>query len=412
VGAGSSSDGPTRAVVRRLAVARLVSVSGSQAAQIALVYEVYERTKSGAWVVAALIASMTVNGLMGPASGWVADRFDRRRVMIASELAGGAAYAVLALAHAPVLLIAGVFAATVLGAPFRAASSAGGPNIVDAGTLAWANGLLQTAFNVGLVAGPLVGGAIVASSGAGAVFVVNAGSFLASGLLIAITRRDFGGRNRERSLRADGDPHPLLLGFSVIARSDLLRSLTAAHSCALGAFGAALVIDPALADQFGAGSVGYGLLTTVWGGGAVVGALVAGRIITLPRAPAAVVWGMAAMAVSLGSIAVLPSFALIVATGATGGAGSGFVFVPVLSLIQHHTEDRARGRVIAAAESCEQVAFLIGMGVAAPAISIFRPQHVYALTGGALVLATLFAIRAAATADRALEPAVVPAGTG
>ena len=391
--------------MRRLAAARLVSASGSQAAQIALVFEIYERTHSGAWVAGALIASVAMNGLLGPASGWVADRFDRRRVMVVSEFSGAAAYAVITFAHEPVLLIGGVFAATVLSAPFRAASTAALPNLVDDDLLGWANGLLQTAFNVGLVAGPFVGGALVASSGSGAVFLVNAVSFVLSGIVIAATRGDYGGRASHATARIDGEPHPLLAGFHVIASNRLLLSLTASSACAYASFGAALVIDPALADQFHAGAVGYGLLTTVWGGGAVVGALVAGRTVTVPSAAMAVVWGMAAMAASLGSIAVLPSFALIVAVGAFGGVGSGFVFVPLLLLVQHHTSDDVRGRVVAATESCEQVAFLIGMGIAASVITSIRPQHAYALAGVALVAATLWAARAAASVRRGADVA-------
>jgi sugar phosphate permease len=70
------------------------------------------------------------------------------------------------------------------------------------------------------------------------------------------------------------------------------------------------------------------------------------------------------------------------------------VNVPVLLLLQHHTADHVRGRVVAATESCEQVAFLIGMGIAAIGISTVHPQQAYAITGGAAVLGTLFAVRA------------------
>jgi MFS family permease len=396
-GAGAEATATRRGAVRLIALARLVSVSGSQAAQIALVFAIYEQTHSGAWVVAALVASVTTTGLVGPAAGWVADRFDRRRVMVCSEVAGAAAYAGIMFLHRPLYLVVGVFVATVVGAPFRAASSAATPNLVPADALPWANGLLQTAFNIGLVAGPLIGGAVVAASGAGTVFAVNAVSFMLSAFLIAGTTGDFGGGEEHRAARADGDPHPLLAGFHAIAGNSFLLALCASSACAFGAFGAALVIDPALADQFDAGSVGYGLLTTVWGGGAVIGAILAGRTVTVRSAPGAVVWGMGAMAVSLGSIAVLPTFPLIVAVGAIGGTGSGFVFVPLLLLVQHHTTDAVRGRVVAATESCEQVAFLLGMAAAALAISLVDAQRAYALAGAALLVAALCAARAAST---------------
>jgi MFS family permease len=386
-----------------------VSVGGSQAAQLALVYQVYVQTKSGAWVAAALFATVSIGGLLGPVSGWVADRFDRRQVMVVSEATAGAAYLVIVFVHAPGLLILVAIVATAAGAPFRAASAAAIPNLVDVDDLAWANGLLGTAFNLALVAGPFVGGALVAVSGASLVFGVNAVSFAISSAVIAKTSGDFGGRATSGRI-ADGDRHGSLAGFRLLGRNRLLAPLAASSAFAFGAFGAALVIDPALARHFHAGSVGYGLLTTVWGGGAVIGSLTAGRVVMVARAPLAVVWGMLAMALSLGSIVVLPSFALIVAAGAIGGVGNGFVFVPWMLIIQDRIADNVRGRVFAAIEACDQVAFLIGMGLAAIAVSSVGPQRAYGLAGVLLLIATATAALAVATANRprALERFVPP----
>lgn len=373
--------GAGRAPVRRLAGARLISVSGSQAAQIALVYQIYHQTRSSAWVVAALAASMAVSGLLGPAAGWVADRFERRSTMVLSELGAGAAYLALVSAHRPGLLVVGVLVATVAGAPFRAASAASIPNLVAVEDLAWANGLLGASSNIGIVAGPFVGGALVAASGAGLVFAVNAASFLGSAVLIVGTHGRFGGDARAVAPGAPGPERSSLAGFGCILRSRLLTALTAATAVAFCAFGSALVIDPALAQLFHAGAIGYGLLTTAWGAGAVVGSIVAGRTITVSNAAAGVAWGMLGMAVSLGSIPLLPSFGLIVAAGTVGGIGNGFVFVPWMLLVQHHAPDEVRGRVVAAAEATEQVTFLTGMGVATAAIALLGAHHAYAVTG-------------------------------
>jgi MFS family permease len=382
-----------RGRVRRLAAARVVSAGGSQAAQIALIFEIYDTTGSGLWVVAALFASISVGGLLGPLSGWVADRFDRRRVMILSELSAGAVYGVLTIARAPAWLVVGALAATVLGAPFRAASAAAIPNLVEPEDLAWANGLLATAFNVALVVGPFVGGALVAVSGASLVFAVNAVSFVLSAALIAPTDGAFGGRRRAGATGRDAGE--LLAGFRLLLRDAHLGPLAMASALAFGAFGASLVIDPALAESFDAGSVGYGLLTATWGAGAVVGAVIAGRMVRVEWAPKAVVRGMAAMAVSLASIVVLPTFALIVAAGTIGGIGNGFVFVPWLLLVQHHTADAVRGRVIAAAEAFDQVTFLAGMGLAVPAVALVGPQWAYGIPGLLLAAAVVAAARAA-----------------
>jgi MFS family permease len=383
--------------VRRLAAARVVSAGGSQAAQIALVYQIYAITRSGLWVAAALFGSISLGGLLAPVSGWIADHYDRRRVMVVSELTAGCAYLAMVFVHAPAPLLAGSLAATILGSPFRAASAAAIPNLVDADDLAWANAQLGAAFNIALVAGPVVGGALVAVSGASLVFAVNAATFAVSGTLIALTAGTFGGRGDP----ADHEPsgRALFVGFRFIISIRRLALLAAASALAYSAFGAALVIDPALSRYFHAGSIGYGLLTAVWGAGAVVGALVAGRTVSISVAPRAVVWGMAAMAVSLGSIVVLPNFALIVAAGAIGGAGSGFVFIPWLLLIQHHAPDAIRGRVVAAAEAFDQMAFLAGMGVAVPAIALTNPHQAYAVCG--VLLTAAAGIAAASSTTRA-----------
>jgi MFS family permease len=398
----SGGDGTLRRVarwrVRRLAAARVVSAGGSQAAQIALVYEIYALTRSGLWVAAVLFGSLSLGGLLGPISGWIADHFDRRAVMVVSEATAGVAYLAMVFVHSPALLLAGALAATILGAPFRAASAASIPNLVSQDDLAWANAQLGAAINIALVTGPVVGGALVAASGAGLVFGVNAVTFAVSALVIASTGGYFGGRTPAGTHHGSG--REMFAGFRLLIANRRLAPLAAASALAYASFGAALVIDPALSRYFHAGSIGYGLLTAVWGAGAVVGAVVAGRTVSLARAPRAVAWGMAAMAISLGVIPLLPSFALIVAAGAIGGAGSGFVFIPWLLLIQHHSPDMIRGRVVAAAETFDQIAFVAGMGCAVPAISLTNPQQAYALAGILLSAATAITAMASTTRPR------------
>src|SRR5262245_44228126 len=107
-----------RRSVRLLAAARLASTGGSQAAQIALAYTSYQRTSSAAWVSASLVASAGVVGLVGPLSGRLSDRHDRRRVMVAAEIAGGVGWLTVMLADSPAMLVAAALFATAANAPF------------------------------------------------------------------------------------------------------------------------------------------------------------------------------------------------------------------------------------------------------------------------------------------------------
>ena len=187
VSGGSSIDVQRRAGrrhVRVLAGARFASTGGSQAAQMALAFVVYERTGSAAWVSACLLASAGVVGLFGPVSGRLSDRFNRLRVMVFAEVAGALGWLGVLLADSPTMLILAALAATAANAPFRAACSAAVPNLVPDLDLTWANGALATAVNASLIVGPLVGGMLIGVVGAHTVFALNACTFLLSAILI------------------------------------------------------------------------------------------------------------------------------------------------------------------------------------------------------------------------------------
>ena len=91
-----------RRSIRMLAGARFASTAGSQAAQVALAFLVYERTSSAAWVSASLVASAGVVGLVGPLSGRLSDRLDRRRLMVVAEVGGAIGWLAVLLADVPI----------------------------------------------------------------------------------------------------------------------------------------------------------------------------------------------------------------------------------------------------------------------------------------------------------------------
>ena len=371
-----------------LAGARLVSVAGTQAAQVALVYTIYQRTRSSAWVSASLFAMVAVTGLLGPVSGWIGDRFDRRRVMITSELAAGVGWVGLLAVDASWLLVALALAATAAGAPFRAASAATIPNLVGAEDLTWANGIVAGSVNAALVVGPFAGGALVAASGPDAVFMVNAASYVASAALLGRLPEERSG-DRGRHLPVSG----IMVGFRVVAHDRSLRWLVAVTAVSFAAFGVTLVADLPLAEHFDAGAVGYGLLTALWGLGAVAGSWAAARWLRQSGEALGLALGTAAMAVSLGSIAAMPAFAPIVLVGTIGGIGSGYAFTPWFTMVQRLTEDVHRSRVFAAAEACEQGAFVVGMLMAGWIVDAVGPRPTYLVPGVLLAIGTAIAVR-------------------
>jgi hypothetical protein len=236
-----------------------------------------------------------------------------------------------------------------------------------------------------MVVGPLAGGAVIGAAGARAVFGLNAVTFLVSALMIGRMTGTFA------ESRPTGQPAPSSTWREVL-RDRRRAGLYAVTALSFGAFGITLVADLPLVDGFGGGSIGYALLTTLWGTGAVLGSMAAGRLPS-GRERVALTAGTAAMAVSIGSISVMPNLAAAIAVGTVGGLGSGIAFAPWFSLLQRATADAQRGTAFAIAETLEQSSFIAGMVLAGAVVGRLGAQATYFLPGALLLAATVVAVR-------------------
>src|SRR5437867_4157588 len=216
----------SRAPVRRLAVARLISITGGAAAYLTLNYTIYKRTGSATWVAAALFLTFGTVGFVSPFAGALGDRFDRRKVMIVSDLAGAACFLGMALVHAPWLLLVVAFLSALAEAPFFSSSSAAIPNLVGDEDLSWANSMVSLGRNAGILVGPLLGGLLVSSIGSGSVFAGHAVSFVVSAGLVASVQGRFNQDRAAHSVDGDDPHHGLRAGFRFIRRDRVLLILT------------------------------------------------------------------------------------------------------------------------------------------------------------------------------------------
>jgi MFS family permease len=371
---------PSRSAVRRVAAARLISVTGSEAAYTALLFVLYRRTASVAWVSAALLATFGTVGVLSPLAGSLGDRFDRRRVMIASDLAGAACFAALAIVRSPSALVMLAFLAAVTESPFLPASGAAIPNLASADDLAWANGTVFVGSNVGFLAGPFLGGALVAALGAGWVFRLNAASFVVSAVLVAGVRGSFSGR------RDDAQEHRgLRAGFRFVMRDRDLRTLTLAFAVFVLAVGSVLVAELPLVASFHRGSLGFGLMATFWGTGALAGALGARRLTVRTERTALVAFSFVT-AVGIGSIALLPSFSLILLALLVAGCSDGVVDVAAETLIQRRAPDAVRSRVSGAVDGVIHTVFAASFLFAGAVVLALGPRAAYAIAGAGCAL--------------------------
>jgi MFS family permease len=376
-----------RTAVHRLAVARLISVTGGAAAYTALMATIYERTNhSPGWLSATLLLTFGVGGFVGPFAGHVGDRFDRRKVMIASELVGAVAFAAMALVHSPLALLGFAFASAVSDQPFFAASRAAIPNLVeDDSQLPWANSWVSVGVNAGITAGPVLGGVLVATLGPSWVFGANALTFLVSVCLVWSIRRSFSGVHTEEETQ---EHQGVVAGFRFIRRDPLLLRIVLASGVMVLGLGMAMVADRPLAELFGTGDVGFGLIISCWGAGSVVGSFL-GRRLTESTERRWVVLGTAGIAATSLAMGLSPAFWPVLMFVMANGIADAIAIVADQGIKQRRTPDVVRARVMSASEAVAHIALALGYALAGPVLALTSAQGLYLAAGLASGVATL-----------------------
>jgi MFS family permease len=349
-------------IARRLALGRLVSLSGGSAAYIALVAAIYGETGSALWVSAAIFSSVVASVASAPSAGWLGDRFDRRSVLIGADLAAAAVSLAMAAtaAHASALVVL-LGVSSVAQAPFEPASAAALPSLVPKADVPRANALVAATSSAGYLLGPLFGGAVLGVGASPAtLFVADAGTFVFSALLVAAIGRPFG--------RGSTQEHPgTLAGLQMIIGEPALRQPVLAAMVSLVGIGIVDVAAYPLSLNLNGGTAGYGAMTALLGGGGLLGAALAGRILRAEPARVLVAaFGAGAAGFVLAGAA--PILAIAFAGMAIAGAGRGLGDVATVTIIQTRAPDDVRSRVFAAQDGAAHAAFSVS-----------------ALTGGLLV---------------------------
>jgi MFS family permease len=373
---------------RRLALARLVSLSGGSAAYIALVAAIYGETGSALWVSAAIFSSVVASVVSAPFAGWIGDRFDRRGVLIGADLAAACvSLAMAATATHAVALVALLGVSSVVQSPFGPASASALPAVVAPGDVPRANALIAATSSAGYLVGPLLGGAVLSVGASPAtLFGVDAATFVFSALVVVSIRRPFG--------RGSTEEHPgVLAGFRVISRERALRIPVLAGMVSLLGVGIVDVASYPLSLHLNGGAAGYGAMTGLLGGGGLIGAALAARAL---RASAArvLMFAFAASAAGLALAGAAPVLGIGLVGMAVAGAGRGLGDVADVTLIQARAADEVRSRVFAAQDGAAHVAF---------SISAFTGGLLVEVAGarGAFATAAVFGVVAAFLAGRA-----------
>ena len=367
---------------RLLFFATLGSGIGNWLALIALQVDVYDRTHSGWWVAALLVASILPAIFIGLMFGPFVDRLSRKGLMIASDLGRLGVFAALPFVTSATAIVALAVVAGVGNAFFRPAVLAGLPNLVRDQELAESNALLQVVDWVTTAAGPLAGGAIVAASGPDLAYWVNAVTFAISAALVA----RIPGRLLQ-SERAIGRGHwrDLREGLELIRDSRTLTTVLVAWSTVLAAGGAVNVGEIFLAKEtFDAGDLGFGLLWTGTGIGFVVGGLVASGWIAARGVAHVYTLALCVFGVGVLAAGISPTIWIAVAAMVVSGIGNGVAVIANVVLVQRGAPDRIRGRAFTVLMSLTYAAMGVGLIVSGPLANSVGARWMY--VGAAVVI--------------------------
>jgi MFS family permease len=376
---------------RLLFLANLGSGIGSWLALIALQVDVYDRTHSGVWVGALLIAAILPAIALGLLFGPLIDRLSRKALMIGSDVGRLVVFCALVFAGSATAIIALAVVAGIGNAFFRPAVLAGVPNLVSDEDLPDANAILQLVEWGSTALGPLLGGVLVAVSGPDLAYWVNAVTFaLSAAFVLRIPARLL------QSERPIGRGHwsELREGFHTVRHSRPLFTVLVVWTIAMIALASANLAEIFLAKRtLNAGDFGFGLLWSASGVGLVVGALCANRAVqrfgvraTYPRALLLWALGMAAAAAS-------PDIWVAALAMGVAAVGNGVGVVVNITLVQRGAADHVRGRALAAIMSVNYTMMLAVFLVAGPATDALGARAVYSIAAGSLVVAAAFAAR-------------------
>ena len=376
---------------RMLFPANTVSNIGSWAQRVAQDWLVLELTNNNGTylglVTAVQFAPVLFLSLHG---GVLADRLDKRKVLIATNCAGGATSIGLgllvindAVALWHVFALAGVLGiATAIDAPVRQAFSS---ELVGAEDLPNAVSLNSANFNAGRLVGPAISGFLIAAFGTGPSFLINGASYFF--VIFALVKMDVTTLFHQNQEKSMGNIREAIA--YVRARPDIYVVMIMVF--ALSTFGLNFQIFNALmaTQEFGLGPASFGLMGTFVAIGSLSGAIGSARLERL-RTTRFVIIGGVFFSISIMALSLLPNYTTYIFWLPICGLTALTTLVSANSLVQTSIDQAIRGRVM----GLYLFIFMGGAPFGSPLIGLAADyigiRYTIAVCGGLALAASLF----------------------
>lgn len=383
-----------------------VSSCGDWLYNVALLAFVYERTGSATWVSLTTVARVIPIVALGPLGGVLADRYDRRRLMIASDLIRALVMVALAMVAAtglPILLApvlaAAATAAAIVNAPCVAACTA---RFVPRDELQRANALRSGIGQAAVVVGPALGALVLVIASPAAAILLNAGTFLLSALAVgAIGATDkFAPPERAADAKLPSVLAEIATGARALRGAPTAIRLVAADVLCSAVYGMLTVTLVLIARKVGAGAGGYGLLLVGFGVGGVIGASITGRIDAPSRWRRTLMVALLLVGIPLAALGLVPTVAAAVALAVLGGGGMIVGEVLAETALPRMLDDEVLARAYGLVFPISIGGIAVGSLIAGPLVSLLG------LTGTMVAAGAVVLVVAALLLSRPLDAAV------
>ncbi len=373
-------------------IGQLVSQVGDRVHAIALMWWVLETTGSAALMGTVLIFATVPSVIFGPVAGGYVDRWNRKAVIVAMDLArGGIILTIAFLAIRGTLEVwqlliatAGISLASVL---FGPAVNATIPNLVRPSEITRANSLSQMVSQGTGIAGPALGGLLVAVWGVGGVFLLNGISYVLSALsevFISIPVVTKPGPKRKRILSEVVDgyrfvrSHVTIFGFLRVAA--VLNFFAAPF---------AILLPLITKNVLGRGAESLGLMTAAFSVGFLLASALLAVLKERERKHPWIILGIALAGAAMVLMGVFITFRSYLVLIGSVGVTLGVANILIMSYIQRVVPDDMRGRVfgfmMTLSGGLQPIAFAV-FGLLADRVPI---PFILWLSGGALVVGGL-----------------------
>ncbi|MEP6910477.1 MAG: MFS transporter [Actinomycetota bacterium] len=339
-------------------------------------------------VIAVRLADSVPALVFGLHGGVAADRFDRRRLMISSDLVRGVVLIPIAAAglsgHLPLAaLVAAAFVLTTATSYFDPAYGGLLPTLVDRRNVQQANGLVRATADALSVGGWALAGLLLAFLPISAFFALNAASFFFSAALLAGVRA--GGK-----VAGDAERPKIRDGFSVLRpRPALAASVVVLGVAVTMSSGTWIVGVPELVrTTLGRGAGSFSLVAASYALGSIcAGAALARWPIRRKARASMFAWALYLPAYAL--FAVAGSLGVALAGGFLAGVGQGSSWVLINSAAQEEVPDGLLGRVTGLVSLVHRGAHATGLLFISPLFALTAPGRVFAAAAVAIPLAGL-----------------------